>query len=122
MFLKLTRQDDLIGPATRPEEAPHFSFYLCDDPDNGLNIFLISNKYQGNILIPEQKAADYFLVIKGYLSPETFALYIQVIRKLNQVITAFSISPSGKKIDQFLEDLELHTIDIQRRQKGLLNV
>ncbi len=66
--LSLERCDDYMIQDNKRNAEVGFAFfsYLNEDEDQ---YFLISNKTEGGLLIPEQKQLDFFLLIKPGKSP-----------------------------------------------------
>lgn len=95
-----------------------FSIHEFIDTKFSHNWFLISNQYTNNIegvssglfetneitlhLIPEKKKVDYFLKLEGDFDYEFIVKTIDLINKMNQVITSYTIDPNLLKSKEFL--------------------
>jgi hypothetical protein len=95
-----------------------FSIHEFIDTKFSHNWFLISNQYTNNIegvssglfetneitlhLIPEKKKVDYFLKLEGDFDYEYIVKTIDLINKMNQVITSYTIDPNLLKSKEFL--------------------
>lgn len=118
VFLNLAKNEDLPAEIPGSADPVPFSFYQWEENETGLCFYLISNKRQNSWLIPEQKQADFFLLIKGGFSQESYKRFISTIRQIPNVITAFKINrKSDKKIGNFLIELELHTVMIKQNTR-----
>ncbi|MCX6269737.1 MAG: IPExxxVDY family protein [Bacteroidetes bacterium] len=118
LYLKLTRLDELEVRFAGQETPARFSFYQCSDKDSELYFYLISNKNSQGILVPEQWQSDFFLVIKGPFSQESLYRFLKSIRQINNVLAAFSINlKRNKKLDNFLSEIELHTVSINKKSR-----
>lgn len=99
---QLQRQADVEVKLDRKGSAGLFSnfFFISENEEE---IYLVSNKSANGLLIPEQKAIDYFLVIKGcsrYMVPEEMISSMKSIHIISSVI---EIDPTGlKSAENFL--------------------
>lgn len=66
--IDLKRNNDIEIIHKKKSKTSLFSLYRYEDDLDKLTIHVISNKHQGDFLIPEVKQADYFLMIKGEIS------------------------------------------------------
>lgn len=72
-------------------ELQSFSFFSFKDEENLIEYYLLQNRSTNGLLIPEEKKADYFLMIQGvYRSQEKIEL-IKEITQLKCVLTAYDI-------------------------------
>jgi hypothetical protein len=95
------QQSELIAPVDNgPNHA--YSHYRHSDEEKGIEYDLVSNKSDSGVLIPEQKQADYFLIIRGVYSQAFGGNVLGIIRKMTNVQTAFSIDASKLKSKDFL--------------------
>lgn len=84
---------DNITLNTSHGELMTFSLYFCNCPETNNYFHLLSNKSSNGVLITEQKKIDYFLKIKGNISPEYTGVLIKKLRKIPIVLTAYQIDP-----------------------------
>lgn len=72
------------------------SLYSFTDEENHVTYQLMYNKHNNNLLLPEQKAAD-FLFIIDQISDEKFEEVVQKIKQNELVKTAFVIDVGSLK-------------------------
>lgn len=99
--IDLDKQED-YSIQTKPKEVDHFSMYYYNDEENYREIFLIANKSENSILIPEQKQVDYFLQVYGYLPDYEIDEMLKRINSIPLVLTAFKVDPEKLKSIQLL--------------------
>lgn len=114
--LKLSRIDDvlkqnkansvhkkgaLIVPENNSSDQP-YSHYRHIDEEKDIEYDLLSNRSDTGLLIPEQKQADYFLIIRGVNSESFGNKVVSRIRKLANIQTAFKIDANKLKSKEFL--------------------
>ncbi len=94
-------ESELIVPE---DDGPNqsYSHYRHSDEEKGIEYDLVSNKSDGGLLIPEQKQADYFLIIRGVYNQAFGNKILSNIRKMTNVQTAFSIDANKLKSKEFL--------------------
>ncbi len=68
------------------------SFFEFIDEENGVEYFLINNRCNTGLLIPEEKSCDYLLVIKGHLLENVKEKITSQIMALKNVLTAYTIN------------------------------
>ena len=64
----LKRRDDLEIIDRKKNKTSSFSFYHHEDDIDKWQVFVLSNKYRGEFLVPDIKQADYLLMIRGEVS------------------------------------------------------
>ena len=62
-----------------------FSFYRYENDLDKWQVFVLSNKHQGEYLVPEAKQVDYMLMVKGELSAEQEELIFSKVRDIHIV-------------------------------------
>mgnify|MGYP001590887393 CR=1 FL=1 len=98
--LRLKRVDEIVIIKENSEwehSAPSFSNFAYLDEKTELLYKVVSNKCQSTLLIPEQKAADYFLKISGEGPIREKKAILSKIREIPIVLTAFEINPNKLK-------------------------
>lgn len=80
----------------------NYSLYEYIDEDNFMDYYLISNRSSKGVLIPEHKAIDYFLLLKGATNDDITDEMIQKISTLQIVLTAYKIDVDTLKSKQNL--------------------
>lgn len=64
-FLKLKREEDIVYEYKKKNQIAQFSRFSCKDEIMQWEYHLLSNKYHGNLFLPELKFADYLFMLKG---------------------------------------------------------
>ena len=72
------------------EQQVH-AFYSYYDNDNLIDYFLINNRSNKGLLIPEENKCDYFMVIKGVLKSSEKKDLLEKISTLKHVLTSYNI-------------------------------
>ena len=120
----LEKTEDLPAYNIRSEKPSFYSWYTFDDCEKQVKYFLLANTGNEGLLVPSQKEAGYFLLIRGVIGNELTAQIIGQLKNIPNVLTAYSIDQ--KKIpnmELFLSDVELHEINLSRKLKaGVKNI
>jgi hypothetical protein len=97
--LDLARQEDYNG---------HPFFYCLDD--NDFNIYyLIGNRQEDSVLVPEFRQLDFLLFIEGPFNKQQKDHYIRTIKAIPNVLLATEILPNSiKNPEVIVHDLEIH--------------
>lgn len=75
----------------KSQKQSHAFHHFCDE-ENLTDYFLIGNRSDAGLLIPEENKCDYLLVIKGnVLSDEEMNQLLKKINLISQVLTAYEI-------------------------------
>ena len=69
------------------QQQSHAFHHFCDE-ENLVDYFLIGNRSESGLLIPEESKCDYLLVIKGNANE---SLLLSRINAIKHVLTAYSI-------------------------------
>jgi hypothetical protein len=95
--LELARISDMQIELKKQTEPLSYPIFEYDDTEHYRKYYLISNKTSKGMLVPEQKQADFLLMIKGSLQdPEKLAL-LKAIKNTQLVLMAFEINPESLK-------------------------
>ena len=78
-----------------------FIFYL-ELPDEFMEYFIIANRSEKGLLIPEQKQVDYFFIIRGEIENDKVMDMIRLIKESSLVQTAFRVDVNALKSKQNL--------------------
>ncbi|CAN5470821.1 hypothetical protein BH10BAC1_BH10BAC1_03480 [soil metagenome] len=100
--LNLTKTDALEIKDKKQEELSHFSLFSFELPDEFMEYFIIANRSEKGLLIPEQKQVDYFFIIRGEIENEKVMEMIKLIKESNLVQTAFRVDVNALKSKQNL--------------------
>ena len=100
------------------DDFREFPFFYCRD-DNDFNAYyLVGNRSPELVLFPELKQTDYILLVEGPFKKAQKDKFLDAIRKIQHVLTAFEIKVETiKNIDYVLNELELHFMQINREAK-----
>jgi hypothetical protein len=93
------RKSDIELNRSSDKQLDHFPIYQSDDALTRTQYFVLSNKYNGAMLIPEVKEADYFLMIKGKADKEKL---MQSLGQELQLQAIFEVDPEGLKSREHL--------------------
>jgi len=116
--VQLKRTDDLQVYNNKLEEMIRYPLYFYHDFDCEINFYLLTNNHKKAKLFPSQKSTDFFLLINGPASEKFILEKVKKIKSIPNVLMAFEISLSKiKKMDNFLEELELHMLEISKKIK-----
>ncbi|NQY11775.1 MAG: IPExxxVDY family protein [Flavobacteriales bacterium] len=72
-----------------------YSLYIYDDVDDHFTIDIIENRSGLGYLIPEQKQADYFMIVKGFFDESEEV--IKKLKKIDIILTAYVVDPTTLK-------------------------
>ncbi len=113
---KLTRFEHCLDFKDSTAEFPLFEY---KDEKNFINYYLINNKhlqfvnnhndevlfggsYTVSYLIPEKKKVDFFLKIEGCSRDIFIEELVENLKKINQIITSYSLDPNTLKSSDHL--------------------
>lgn len=68
-----------------------YSFFSFIDDENLVEYYLINNRCSKGVLIPEEKKADYFLLIRGVLRGGQKEGLINMIGEIKNVLTTYEV-------------------------------
>lgn len=115
----LEKADDLPAFNPRSEKPSLFSCYTFEDCDKQLTYFLLSNAGSEGLLVPSQKEAGYFLLMRGLVSIEMEAAVVLQLKSVPNVLTVYPIDQYKiPNIEFLLSDVELHEITLKRKAKS----
>lgn len=119
MQLHLVKLDNLKIFNDKKGEFQEYSLYYYNEPQSFKTYYFIANQGEQGVLFPEHKQTNFFLLVKGNVSQALKNETVKQIYTISVVLTAHSIPLSSvKNIDNFLSDLELHMLEIQKKEKG----
>ena len=101
MGIDFTKADDLVIHSKNKEES-RFSKFIFDDEDINLCFNLISNRGTQGYLLPEQKQADYLLMVSGNFPEDQTSGLLKELKKIDFILTAFTIDVEKLKSKQNL--------------------
>lgn len=91
------RADNLQVQNPRIKEAQEFSLYQFTDPETQLHYDLLSNRCDNGFLLEEMKNIDYIMKIYGDVNKNFPVQFVNKLKKINIITTAFEIDPSTLK-------------------------
>ena len=95
-----------------------FSFYYCRDEDNFNSYYLLGNRSQEAILMPDLKQTDFLLLVEGPLKKVQKERLLAKIKEIQTVLTAFEVRfETIRHADIILTDIELHLMNIMKMAK-----
>lgn len=80
----------------------NYSLFEYLDEENRIDYYLISNRSEKGILIPEHKSIDFLLQLKGVTNDEIVEELITKLSSLSIVLTAYKINVNTLKSKQNL--------------------
>lgn len=93
--IDLQRDNDLL--ISKRSDSASFSLSLFIDDENHREYYLIANKGTKGLLIPEQKAADFFLILKGVFSDEDMDETMNRLKEMEVVLAVYAIQVDSLK-------------------------
>lgn len=116
--LRLIKKDDLCTRSFNQKNEAAFSFYQYGDEDNFYSCFLLSNRSEAFILVPEMKQVDYMMIVDGEFKKAAKEQMLHGIRSIPQVLTSYEVKVSDIRNNaSLLSDLEMHITYINRAEK-----
>ena len=94
--VKFVRIDDLLIYSDFGEESYH-SCYKFSMVNSETDLYLLTNKSSNSYILPEIKETDFIIVSTESLSDEDQREFIQLLNKIEVVMTAYSIDPYSLK-------------------------
>ncbi len=79
-----------------PEQQAFFPVFDHLEEDDGVHISLIGNHVPEGVLMPEQRQADYFLVVDGEDQPDR-DYFMGRVRQAEFVLAAFTLNINASK-------------------------
>lgn len=118
LHLRLVKLDNLKIFNDKKGEFQEYSLYYFDEPLAFKTYYFIANQGEKGLLFSEHRQTNFFLLIKGNVSQEMKNDIVKQIYTIGIILTVHSIPLSSvKNIDNFLSDLELHMLEIQKKEK-----
>lgn len=96
--LDLKKSVDLTLDHPKHKITINYSLYIFDDENNLISYNLISNKSEKGFLIPEMKNIDFVLRVSGSPDQDLINDLVFSLKKIEIVITAFSIHEVSDKL------------------------
>lgn len=111
---RLVRLTDMPYLPPGSKEPVLFSLYRWKDDDQYNVYYLITNRSEDTLLVPQVRQADFLLLVEGPFKKKQQDDLLSKIRRIPNVLTAFGIQFSSvRNYENLLTDLELHLNDIK---------
>ncbi len=94
--VKFARIDDLLIYSDFGEESYHPCFKFSID-NSETDLYLLSNKSGNSFILPEIKETDFLIISTESLSDEDQREFIQLLNRIEVVITSYPIDPYSLK-------------------------
>ena len=110
--IKLQRKEDIRVYQDALSTNVYFHFFM-DEEDDRQKYYLIKNQSAVSSLFQRLKKSDYFLILEGFRSSGQIS---KILNKIPGIDAAIRFPLTNiPKIEYFLEDMELHLMEIKRR-------
>lgn len=114
---RLVRLNDMPYLPQGAKERLLFSLYSWKDDDRYNTYYLLTNRSEESLLIPQMRQADFLLLIEGPFKKKQQDDLLSRLRAVPNVLTAFGIPFSSvKNYENILMDLELHLNDLAQER------
>jgi hypothetical protein len=100
--LNLVKAEPLEIKDKKQDDLSHFSLFSFELPDEFREYFVIANRSEKGLLIPEQKQVDYFFIMRGEEEDESIMEKIRLIKEISLVQMAFRIDVNSLRSKQNL--------------------
>ena len=100
--LNLIKTDALEIKDKKQDDPSFFSLFSFELPDEFMEYFIIANRSEKGLLIPEQKQVDYFFIIRGEIENDKVMDMLRLIKESSLVQTAFRVDVNALKSKQNL--------------------
>jgi hypothetical protein len=118
LHLHLIKMDDLKIIQDKKNKLTSFSLFYYNDPNTFKSYYCISNISDEGPLFIEHKQTNYFLLIKGKVNLDLRNEIIKNINAITNVLNVHQVQLSSiKNIDNFFSDIELHIMEINKKDK-----
>lgn len=107
--LAFVKMDDFLG----------CSFYYYRDDDRQNAYYLLGNRGQDSILLPDLKQTDFLLLVEGAIKKNQKEKLLEQIKGIQNILTTFEVRfETIKHYEALLTDLELHLMNIRKEEKS----
>ena len=102
----------------KEEDFQGYSFFYCRDENFFNSYYLLGNRGQESVLLPEMKQTDYLLLIEGPFKKIQKDRLLKNIQSLDSVLTSFEVKIDLiRNFETMLNDLEIHFMTIHKELK-----
>lgn len=114
-----SKQQDLVITLQDKKEPANFSFYHYKDEDQVNSYWLIANRSEEYILLPEIKQLDFLLMVEGEFKKTRKDSLLKAVSSIQNVLTAYEINiTSIRNFENLLTEIEIHLMNIFRKSKS----
>jgi hypothetical protein len=111
------KRDELKIRVSADQES-EFSFYTCRDEEHQNLFYLVANRAQSAILIPEMKQFDFILFVEGKFNKPEKEFMMKTLRAVAGILTVFEMQIQDiKNPEILLTDIEMHLMNIHKVPK-----
>ena len=89
--INLSKENDIEINFRKKKKLAYFPLYSFVVDEQVLEYFFFGNKSPGELLVPEYRAADFFLMIKSELHGELTKTILEKVKNLQAIQTAFAV-------------------------------
>lgn len=97
LHIELTKIESLENYSPKEKAKGLFSLFSYEHEESQRTYYLLSNRSQYGVVIPEQKQTDYFIIIKGSFFESDKAVLMDELKKIPIILTSFEINPNSLK-------------------------
>ena len=116
LCFRLVKLADLPFFPPGAKEPVFFSLYRWRDEDRYNTYYLITNRSEDTLLVPQMKQADFLLLVEGPFKKKQHEDLLARLRKVPNINTTFGIPFSAvKNYENILTDLEIHLNDLPKQ-------
>ena len=96
------RRNDLEINLIQQQKLTYFSIYSYYDSLDKASFFILNNKNNNDLLIPEMKQVDYFFMTKGNIALQERDRLLISLKEVQAIQTLFEVNPLSLKSRQNL--------------------
>lgn len=120
MGLHLVKLEDLKIFNDKKNEFQKHALFYYNEPQTFKTFYFFANQGEQGLLFPEQRQTNYFFLIKGNVNQNLKTEMVKSIYTIDIILTAHHIPlTSVKNTDNFLSDLEMHMLELQKKEKSI---
>lgn len=91
------RKADELEISFKNTPKKFFSMYVYDPGNIECEFILLCNKGTDGLLVPEMKAVDYFILIKGFIDEEDMDLFLSQLKNIKEIQAVVELNPEKIK-------------------------
>ena len=98
----MLRTESLAIALKKNDPPSAFQLFMQENAENETAVFLVANRGDNNLLVPEQHQADYFFIAKGPFTGTDHEKMMTGLKKIPFVLMSYRIDPESLKSKQNL--------------------